>query len=63
MKPTGVTKKEYLDLIEQVFDAYVAASIEAFLELPDDIYHYTAFRTSSMIACLVAGRKQGATPL
>ena len=58
MKPTGVTKKEYLDLIEQVFDAYGEGSVAAFLELPDEIYHYTAFRTSSMIAYLVAGGRR-----
>lgn len=50
---TGVTKKDYLDVIECVFDSYGVESIEKFMELPDDVYIFTAFRTSVMIAYLV----------
>ena len=57
-KPTGVTKKVYLDIIEKVFDSYGVASIEKFLELPDAIYHFTAFRTSVMIAYLVSSGRR-----
>ena len=32
-KPTGITKAEYLDIMERVFDAYGEASLEKFLEL------------------------------
>lgn len=62
--PTGVTKEDYLDIMEQVFDAYGAASLEKFTELPDEIYHFTAFRTSVMIAYLIeSGRRPELLPL
>lgn len=63
-KPTGVTKAEYLDIMERVFDAYGQASLEKFLELPEEIYHFTAFRTSVMIAYLIeSGRRPELLPL
>ena len=63
-KPTGVTKTIYLDIMERVFDSYSPESLEAFLELPDEIYHFTAFRTSVMIAYLIeSGRRPELLPL
>ncbi|MBE6911766.1 MAG: hypothetical protein E7473_04490 [Ruminococcaceae bacterium] len=56
--PTGVTKKDYLDLMERVFDSYGVELLEKTLSLPDEIYHFTAFRTSVMIAYLIeSGRR------
>jgi len=63
-KPTGITKKDYLDIMERVFDAYGVESLEKFTELPDEIYHFTAFRTSVMIAYLIeSGRRPELIPL
>ena len=63
-KPTGMTKADYLDIMERVFDSYGAELLEEFLELPDEIYHFTAFRTSVMIAYLIeSGRRPELLPL
>ena len=56
--PTGITKKEYLDVIEQVVDAYGIPLLEQQLTLPDEVYHFTAFRTSVMLAYLVASGRR-----
>jgi len=56
--PTGITKKDYLDIIELVVDAYGVAELEKWLEMPDEIYYFTAFRTSQMLAYVVStGRR------
>lgn len=56
--PTGITRKDYLDVIELVVDAYGTDLLESQLELPDNIYHFTAFRTSVMLAYLIeSGRR------
>ena len=58
MIPTGMTKNDYLDVIECVVDAYGADLLEEQLLLPDDVYHFTAFRTSVMLAYLIeSGRR------
>ena len=58
MIETGVCKKDYLDVIECVVDAYGIPLLESQLELPDEVYHFTAFRTSVMLAYLIeSGRR------
>lgn len=58
MVRTGITKKDYLDVIECVVDAYGIPLLESQLELPDEVYHFTAFRTSVMLAYLIeSGRR------
>lgn len=58
MVNTGITKNDYLDVIECVVDAYGIGFLEKQLELPDEIYHFTAFRTSVMLAYLIeSGRR------
>ncbi len=58
MTNTGVAKKDYLDVIETVVDAYGIELLKSQLELPDEVYHFTAFRTSVMLAYLIeSGRR------
>ena len=58
MTNTGITKKDYLDVIECVVDAYGISLFESQLALPDEVYHFTAFRTSAMLAYLIeSGRR------
>ncbi|MBE6551945.1 MAG: hypothetical protein E7665_07405 [Ruminococcaceae bacterium] len=62
--PTNITKKDYLDIMERAFEAYGIESLEKYLEFPDEIYHFTAFRTSVMIAYLIeSGRRPELLPL
>lgn len=63
-QPTGIQKSDYLDLIEKVVDAYGTELLEKQLELEDGVYHFTAFRTSVMLAYLLnAGRRPELLPL
>lgn len=62
--PTGVTRKDYLDVMECVVDAYGVPLLEQQLSLDDSVYHFTAFRTSLMLAYLISsGRKPELLPL
>ena len=62
--PTGVSQKDYLDVIECVVDAYGTELLEQQLTLEDSVYHFTAFRTSVMLAYLIhSGRRPELLPL
>jgi len=62
--PTKITRSAYLDVIEQVVDAYGTDLLERQLALEDSVYHCTAFRTCLMLAHLIAsGRRPELFPL
>lgn len=62
--PTKITRSAYLDVIEQVVDAYGTDLLERQLALEDSAYHCTAFRTCLMLAYLIeSGRRPELLPL
>ena len=56
--PTNITRRAYLDVIEQVVDAYGTDLLERQLALEDAVYHCTAFRTCLMLAHLIASGRR-----